>query len=179
MPINNNPFTFTGRMHRAWYGVTVLILKFFSILCFLVMSSYNKMLTEGFTGDGYDMALIFSSLGLLVLYVLTFFATIKRLRDVKLSPWWSLIVLLSVLYVVLYIFLIIVPSKWPEDKQPQPVTIAATNAAPKAPVPEAAKTTSAPSVPTPANEVPATPKTDEPKTYDKPTTTNNSPQANL
>lgn len=50
---------------------------------------------------------------LLILFVVLIFTTMKRLRDVALSPWWSILILIPYMWIGMYLFLGFKPAKDP------------------------------------------------------------------
>ncbi len=104
MPINNNPLSYKGRINRFSFAITV-----FGFVCLAIFGDALSILGDQERALGIIGVLVFVGSTVLI-----FFATIKRLRDLKRSPWWSLLILLGIVYLIMYLCLISFPSKWPE-----------------------------------------------------------------
>lgn len=91
--IDNNPFSYSGRITRLPYFLTSL-----AILIFLNINNCIKNLYDKNPNDYILYAYILS---MLILTIIGYFAIIKRLRDIKWNPWLCLI---SFVPFVSYIF---------------------------------------------------------------------------
>ena len=90
---NNNPFSFSGRITRLTYLYTNIALLFFYIFV-----EFLKYLHERFHNENFFFAFI---IGMIILAIVDTFAHIKRLRDIKWSPWLILIGFIPLSYVTI------------------------------------------------------------------------------
>ena len=70
--INNNPFSFTGKIHRGSYLITKAIILLFFLIADLILKSYKS-----------EYIIMLQVLLLLLIFLVSLFAASKRLRDIK------------------------------------------------------------------------------------------------
>lgn len=100
LPINNNPFSYKGRLRRTGYVLSVCALFLSSIAIFVILSTifldYN----------------ICSTITSITLAILLIFASMKRFRDLKLSPYMSACLFVPLLNWLTILYLCFKKSKY-------------------------------------------------------------------
>jgi len=106
--INNNPFSYSGRMVRLPFFITNVICK-----CLVLVAGMLYLFLSIKSGGSYkNLILGCFVLVVFLILILLFFAFIKRLRDVKLSPLFCLLALIPYVGIVLELVLTFKKSKF-------------------------------------------------------------------
>ncbi len=110
--IRNNPFIYTGRIHRTAFWITFLCLV---VLLYLWGHFFIKFFSGNYEVWVYVVIYFFYNLALCLLLFLSALCAIKRLRDVKRNPWYSLLIPVPLANIALFLYLGLVPSQWKDE----------------------------------------------------------------
>ena len=103
--INNNLFSCSGRITRVFYFLTIISIRIiYATIKYAYEESNNKILLHIFI------------LSLLLMALVEFFATIKRLRDIEWSPYLSLLYFIPYAPTVIFIVLMFMEGKYNDYK---------------------------------------------------------------
>ena len=105
--INNNPFSYSGRITRLPYFLTSLV-----ILVFLYINNCIKYLYNKTHNDSILSILYVSFFVMIIMTIIGFFAMIKRLRDIKWNPWLCLISLVPIVNYIFGLILLFMKSRY-------------------------------------------------------------------
>ena len=100
--INNNPIFFTGRIERKIYFITKSILYAILTIILLFVKQSNIEIATTISGAVLTQ----------IIFILSFFAASKRLRDIKWSQWLLLIWLIPIFGGIIGLPLLFVKSKF-------------------------------------------------------------------
>ena len=98
--INNNPFSFTGKIHRGSYLITKAIILLFFLIADLILKSYKS-----------EYIIMLQVLLLLLIFLVSLFAASKRLRDIKWKQWLLIIWAIPYIGLCIGLPLLIIKSK--------------------------------------------------------------------
>lgn len=109
--VNNNILQFRGRISGGRYALTMLGVLFVSFLTsstLTVMDAHPEIQAM----DGY----VYGAFAVLAVYVLNsvvaIFAGIKRCHDIRLNPWWNLLIVAPIVCLVWVCYLCVKKSKY-------------------------------------------------------------------
>ena len=98
--INNNPFSFTGKINRGSYLITKTIILLFFLIADLILKSYKS-----------EYIIMLQVLLLLLIFLVSLFAASKRLRDIKWKQWLLIIWAIPYIGLCIGLPLLIIKSK--------------------------------------------------------------------
>ncbi len=104
--IDNNPFSYSGRITRLPYFWTLLVISIFLNINNCIENLYDK------NHNDYILLLYAFKLSMLIFVIIGFFAMIKRLRDIKWNPWLCLISFVPIVNYIFGLILIFKKSKY-------------------------------------------------------------------
>jgi uncharacterized membrane protein YhaH (DUF805 family) len=111
--INNNPFSYGGRMTRLPYLITRII-----ILALIFLACYVFLVLFIVLGKDYEwLSKMFFILVVLVLVVCSIFSDLKRLRDLKWNRWFVVLGFIPYLCFIYGLTLILVKGKFDTMEQ--------------------------------------------------------------
>ncbi|MBR6127402.1 DUF805 domain-containing protein [bacterium] len=102
--IDNNPFSYTGRINRLVYFLTFLIIGIFRFFADFLKYLYDR--------NHNDYILYAYILGILIIGIIEIFAIIKRLRDIKWNPWLCLVGFVPYVTIIFRLLLIFIKGKY-------------------------------------------------------------------
>lgn len=98
--INNNPFSFTGKIGRCSYLITKTIILLFFVLSYLILKCYKS-----------EYMVILLAPFLFLVFSASLFAASKRLRDIKWKQWLLIIWAIPYIGLCIGLPLLIIKSK--------------------------------------------------------------------
>lgn len=107
--INNNPFSYSGRITRLPYFLTSFVIGVFLYINNCIKYLYNKT-----HNDSILLILYVSFFVMIIMAIIGFFAMIKRLRDIKWNPWLCLISFVPIVNYIFGLILLFMKSKYKE-----------------------------------------------------------------
>ena len=102
--VDNNPFSYKGRINRLVYFFTSVVLGIFRLLIDFVKYLFDK--------NQNDYILYAFILSMMILGVIEIFTIIKRLRDIKWSPWLCLLGFIPYIVIIFRILLLFIKGKY-------------------------------------------------------------------
>ena len=107
IPIDNNPFSFTGRIKRLPYFLILIVLWIFSDIFNYIKNLFVATLSD----TSYYLFYVCYYI-VIILLIVTFFAMIKRLRDIKWNPWLCLLIFVPAINYAFGLILLFIKSQY-------------------------------------------------------------------
>ena len=104
LKVDNNPFSYSGRINRLVYFLTLVLIAISRLFVDFIKYLYDR--------NHNDYILYAYIIGMLIIGIIEIFAIIKRLRDIKWNPWFCLIGFVPYVTIIFRLLLIFIKGKY-------------------------------------------------------------------